>query len=75
MSLIGWRKSSSSMPSGNCVEVGKAQSRVVVRDSANPSGVQLRYPGHAWSVFVAGVKSGKFKTLLQFARVVHSFVR
>lgn len=56
-----WRKSSRSGGATNCVEVGGGLPEIVaVRDSKNPSGPKLTFPGAAWDTFTARVKSGRF---------------
>ncbi|MFI9627435.1 DUF397 domain-containing protein [Streptomyces sp. NPDC052042] len=61
-----WFKSSYSNNGGACVEVAAnlAASRgiVPVRDSKNPNGPVLNTTTHAFTTFVAGIKSGKFAT-------------
>lgn len=44
---------------GDCVEVARGGSAVVVRDSKNPS-VTLEFSAQEWEAFVAGVKIGQF---------------
>jgi hypothetical protein len=56
----GWRKSSRSNDSGNCVEVGSAPSRHVigVRDTKQHGhGPMLQFTVPAWEAFVAAVRS------------------
>jgi hypothetical protein len=57
---IAWRKSRRSVHNGACVEVAQAASAraVMVRDSVDPSGPQVRYPRRAWQSFVADAKRG-----------------
>ena len=61
MSLIEWRKPRRSMGNGNCVEAGTGSGGVLVRDSKDPSGVQLWYSTQAWQSFVARAEDGEFK--------------
>lgn len=57
-----WRKSTRSGTSGNCVEVAVADlgQRVGVRDSTDPAGPVLVFGRTAWTVFIGGVKLGRF---------------
>jgi hypothetical protein len=56
-----WRKSSySGTNGGECVEVAHNLPRAVaVRDSKNPQGPTLIFPGEDWEAFTASVKAGK----------------
>jgi hypothetical protein len=55
-----WRKSRRSVHNGACIEVAQAASAqaVMVRDSVDPSGPQVRYPQRAWQSFIADAKRG-----------------
>jgi Domain of unknown function (DUF397) len=53
-----WRKSSYSGSSNNCVEVATADRVVLVRDSKDQAGPQLRLTAEQWRLFTAGVKDG-----------------
>ncbi|MFJ8394115.1 DUF397 domain-containing protein [Streptomyces sp. NPDC094144] len=61
-----WFKSSYSSNGGACVEIAAnlAVSRgvVPVRDSKDPRGPVLDIPAHAFTAFVAGVKTGDLRT-------------
>jgi Domain of unknown function (DUF397) len=59
MTRYDWRKSSYSGGQGNCVEVAPLRDGVAVRDSKDPQGPALRFPGDAWRAFVGAVKSGR----------------
>ena len=50
-----WRKSSHS--ARNCAEVGQDGAVVGVRDSQDPDGPVLAFPGEAWAAFLAMVRS------------------
>ncbi|PWI41379.1 DUF397 domain-containing protein [Streptomyces sp. ICBB 8177] len=59
-----WVKSThSNGGGGDCVEWAPAHAAasgvVPVRDSKNPSGPALLFSTHAWSSFIAAVKSGE----------------
>jgi hypothetical protein len=57
----GWRKSSHSGNSGNCVEVATTlPGAVSVRDSKNDQGPEIAFTTGAWSAFLAGIKHGEF---------------
>ena len=43
-----------------CVEVGRDDTAVMVRDSKAPNQAALRYSPKEWQVFIAGVKAGEF---------------
>ena len=60
---LHWVKSSHSDNGGTCVEwapsVASATGTVPVRDSKNPAGPVLHVSSAAFSMFVAGVRSGE----------------
>jgi hypothetical protein len=56
---MDWKKSSYSSAQGNCVEVAPLRDGTAVRDSKDPHGPVLRFPGDAWSAFLGAVKSGQ----------------
>ncbi|MFE9429132.1 DUF397 domain-containing protein [Kitasatospora sp. NPDC006697] len=61
LGTVGWRKSSYSGNTGDCIEVADGfPAGVPVRDSKNPDGPALVFPAGAWSAFVAGVHAGDF---------------
>jgi Domain of unknown function (DUF397) len=54
---VTWRKSTySGGNGGNCVEVGQAASRVLVRDTKDQSGAVLAVGADAWLRFAATVR-------------------
>jgi hypothetical protein len=56
----GWRKSSYSGSSGNCVEIASAAHLVAVRDTKQDAhGPILEFNAAAWREFLAQAKSGK----------------
>lgn len=59
--VAGWRKSSHSGATGNCVEITRLDSRTTgVRNSRNPDGPFLRFPGEAVRLFLAELRAGGF---------------
>jgi hypothetical protein len=60
-----WRKSTSSNPSGQCVEVAVlADGEIAVRNSRHPAGPALIYTRAEIATFLAGVKNGEFDDLM-----------
>jgi hypothetical protein len=59
MEAIGprWRKSSFSGNGGDCVEVAGDTRRVLVRDTRDRQGPELRFPAGAWRRFAEQVKA------------------
>jgi hypothetical protein len=58
---IGWRKSSYSSGTGNCVEVATADGTVGVRDSKqHDRGPVLEFSHIAWKAFIRAAKNGNF---------------
>ncbi len=48
---------------GECVEVAQRDGMIVLRDSAQPHGIMLHYPGGDWDSFVRNIKSGRMDGL------------
>lgn len=46
---------------GACVEVGRHDDLIVVRDSKEPDGPMMAFSRAAWAEFVAGVREGQFR--------------
>jgi hypothetical protein len=60
---IAWRKSAASGLSG-CVEVAvDAMGFVLVRDSKDPNGPNLRFTPSEWTSFIKAAKIGDFDNL------------
>lgn len=51
-----WRKSSMSYSDGHCVEVACTGQHVLIRDSKDATGPQLKFSAKAWASFVKGTK-------------------
>ncbi|MFO7251140.1 MAG: DUF397 domain-containing protein [Actinomycetes bacterium] len=59
LSGAGWRKSTRSQQSGNCIEVAAVSGgRIAVRDSKNPDGPALVVNAAEWAAFVSRIKAG-----------------
>jgi hypothetical protein len=57
--MLIWQKSSASADGGNCVEVARSQSSVLVRDSGARSAAILAFSPAQWHLFVRLIKDGK----------------
>jgi len=53
---LGWRKASFSVSNGACTEVAVVPGTIMVRDSTNPDGTQLRLAAGAWREFIERIK-------------------
>ncbi len=61
---LAWRKASSSVGNGACVELAPIEGMVAVRDSKDPAGPVLRYTAAEWNAFLDGAKKGEFDDLV-----------
>lgn len=61
---LAWRKASSSVGNGACVELSPIEGMVMVRDSKDPFGPVLRYTAAEWNAFLDGAKKGEFDDLV-----------
>lgn len=59
MDNLGFRKSSYSGGSSNCVEIADTPAIHAVRDSKSPQQDPLTFPHEAWSRFLSDVKTGR----------------
>ena len=64
LTVVRWRKSQASNPSGNCVEVAALPGGgIAMRNSRYPSGPALVYTRAEISAFIAGIRNGEFDDL------------
>lgn len=55
---LQWRKALRSLGNGNCVEVARVATGVIVRDSKDPDGATLGYSQESWKSFVMQARTG-----------------
>lgn len=59
--MSGWTRSSYSAGNGACVEVrSPGRDLLAVRDSKNPAGPRLGFPGLSWTAFVGSLEGREF---------------
>jgi uncharacterized protein DUF397 len=58
-SALSWRKSSATSAGGECVEVARWKSSVLVRDSRDQSGPVLAFTPEQWRGLVRRIKHGE----------------
>jgi hypothetical protein len=64
-SVVSWRKSTYSNPSGNCVEMARVDGvGVALRNSRDPLGPVLTWTPAEMTAFVHGIKAGEFDDLI-----------
>lgn len=56
----GWRKSSRSANTDNCVEVGKAATGAAVRDTKDRAAGYFTASGEQWAAFLLAIKDGRY---------------
>lgn len=57
-----WFKSSYSVANSACIEVAvDADTRILMRDSKNPSGDILTFDRNGWNAFIEDVRSGRLR--------------
>lgn len=63
---VGWKKSSRSNPSGNCVELTRLNGSpdIAVRNSRDPEGPALIYTPDEMAAFIEGARDGDFDHLI-----------
>jgi Domain of unknown function (DUF397) len=61
---IPWRTATKSA-AGNCVQVARRGSTIMIADSKNP-GTFLSYTPQEWDAFLDGAKKGEFDDFLDF---------
>jgi Domain of unknown function (DUF397) len=54
---LAWRKSSSSINAGACIQVAALAGGVAVRDSTVNAGYFIHFPDAAWRAFVATLRA------------------
>lgn len=55
-------KKSSFCAGGGCIEVGRTENAVFIRDSKDHRLTPLKFSLEEWQAFTKGVKAGEFKT-------------
>lgn len=60
LSQAGWRKSSWSSGSGECVEVAFVGNRIALRDSKHPTGHVLFFTPTEWHAVVTSIEDNEF---------------
>lgn len=66
MSLAGtgvydlqWRKATSSIGNGACVEVAARKVQILIRDSQDPDGPTLSFSMSSWKSFLSNARNGR----------------
>jgi hypothetical protein len=57
---LRWRTARRSAGNGACVQVATAPGRILIRDSKDPGGPVIQYPGGSWRVFLGAARMGRF---------------
>jgi hypothetical protein len=53
---VNWRKPQRSTYNGNCVEVGRTQTVIAIRDTLNRDGVTLQFTTDVWETFTGSLR-------------------
>jgi len=60
---LNWRKARRSLNHGACVEVANGHAAVMMRDSQDREGPEVRYSAIAWRSFITTARLGGFDAI------------